>query len=475
MQIHELNTFSGTPGNMDYIAIDNGFDTAKMSAKSFLSRNVNLPTDEYNQPDFGEAGQLLRTKGDGSTEWVNAGLPTDAQTAAAIAAWLNDHPEATTTVLDGSITETKINSTFLKDIKNPFATPEMFGAAGDGVTDDTLAIQQAFDSGKNIVLLENEYYTTSPVIFTGTNRSIIGNGRIKYSGGANALTINGHDLYISINIRAMSGNGIRIDSTIDSWCQYIKFYDMFIDVFDKCVECVRDSDNWVNEIVFDFVRFNGKYGFYFAGNYDNGGYRFINCGDEICTESFIYANNMYDFNIINCRTAEVPSTANLVEITDVADTYSIDSARINIDGIKITRNSRSLGVINGGIVNSGGERLGTVATVTSGIAVIDDYSGKVSLTENSDTYDYTSDSSDILPTCFTLAYVDGGHSFTINLPFFFYTFPRIFINAGSGLHTLKLKIEGTLVETFSFNGMGYYELVKFGALNGAYMLNKITN
>lgn len=30
MQIHELNPFSGTPGANDYLAIDNGTDTAKI-------------------------------------------------------------------------------------------------------------------------------------------------------------------------------------------------------------------------------------------------------------------------------------------------------------------------------------------------------------------------------------------------------------------------------------------------------------
>ena len=32
MQIHELNTFSGTPTNTDYLAIDNGTKTSKIGA-----------------------------------------------------------------------------------------------------------------------------------------------------------------------------------------------------------------------------------------------------------------------------------------------------------------------------------------------------------------------------------------------------------------------------------------------------------
>ena len=36
MQIHELNTFSGTPGASTYLAIDNGSDTAKISADNLM-------------------------------------------------------------------------------------------------------------------------------------------------------------------------------------------------------------------------------------------------------------------------------------------------------------------------------------------------------------------------------------------------------------------------------------------------------
>lgn len=52
--------------------------------------------------------------------------------------WLDDHPEATTTVLDHSLNHDKMVLGTLG-----FVTPQMFGAKGDGVTNDTQAIANA--------------------------------------------------------------------------------------------------------------------------------------------------------------------------------------------------------------------------------------------------------------------------------------------------------------------------------------------
>jgi len=50
-------------------------------------------------------------------------------------------------------------------IGNNFITPEFYGAVGDIITDDTAAVQAAFDSGK-IVFLNSFYRTTSPIAIT---------------------------------------------------------------------------------------------------------------------------------------------------------------------------------------------------------------------------------------------------------------------------------------------------------------------
>ena len=64
-----------------------------------------------------------------------------------------------------------------------FVTPEMYGAAGDGVTDDTAAMQEAFDTKKNIYL-KGSYLITSDIAIThrGTQseyeKQVIMGGRI---------------------------------------------------------------------------------------------------------------------------------------------------------------------------------------------------------------------------------------------------------------------------------------------------------
>lgn len=211
MQIHELNTFSGIPGNTDFIPIDTGFDTAKISAKKLLEETdnaidkvdtykVNKPLDGNNQPTDGNAGQLLRSKGDGSTEWVDEGLPTDEQTAQAISDWLSDHPEATTTVVDGSLTEAKFsNALKLKAIKD-YVTPQMFGAVGDGVADDTTAIQDAIDA------ITESYYTSGVTTKTGTYYSLFfPKGIYKVTGQLTLKEIHSIDFGSAIIISSYSG------------------------------------------------------------------------------------------------------------------------------------------------------------------------------------------------------------------------------------------------------------------------------
>lgn len=119
----------------------------------------------------GTTGQLLRKKSnsDFDFEWSNVGQPTDAQTAAAVSDWLDEHPEATTTVQDKSLTVNKfVNGTL------GYVTPEMYGAVGDGVTDDSVAVQAAFDSGFNVILTYKYFCRSTVTIHNAAELTISG-------------------------------------------------------------------------------------------------------------------------------------------------------------------------------------------------------------------------------------------------------------------------------------------------------------
>lgn len=299
---------------------------------------VNYP--EYPDSKYGTAGQSLRTKGDGHTEWADVGLPTDAQTAAAITAWLNAHPEATTTVPDGSLTEVKFaDSLKLKAIKD-YVTPQMYGAKADGTTNDSSAIQQAIDSGKYVIFPKGTYKTTQPItIYSKTGWSMNAeNADIVYTG--NDFAFKFRALRYSViqfgTITADNGGCLYFDGTDYSyWSQYNDFY---FKVFkagpnSACVKAEQTSANgcWINEIRWHSGRIQrGLYGFHLirttsgnnmshwdfhevgvegdGSNVLNTGFRFESADDGKVIGSFLFDNCRHEEGFTTLITTTGPVT-----------------------------------------------------------------------------------------------------------------------------------------------------------------------
>ena len=94
-----------------------------------------------------------------------------APTQEAVDNWLDEHPEATTSVQDYSLTEKKLVKGTLG-----YVTPEMYGAVGDGITDDYQAIHDALTANDNVLLKGKSYYV-SETIKLDANKKIFGINR----------------------------------------------------------------------------------------------------------------------------------------------------------------------------------------------------------------------------------------------------------------------------------------------------------
>lgn len=98
-----------TPISDETLSIQGAFADAKVVGDKFKEAKVetdSLKEDKVDKPSAADDGKIPRAK-EGGVEWVEVGQPTDEQTNSAVSSWLNEHPEATTTVQDGSLDEKK--------------------------------------------------------------------------------------------------------------------------------------------------------------------------------------------------------------------------------------------------------------------------------------------------------------------------------------------------------------------------------
>lgn len=140
-------------------------------------------------------------------------------------------------------------------------TPEMFGAKGDGVADDSTAFNLAIQAGN--VIANGNYRIASPLVMPQkqaqerTPKSIVINGKIEYIGTDYAIkVINTNNIHIiAKEITAVSGKGILFNCTSSAYQCYmnaIEFTQMTVN--NNAVNFIAGSSGvFLNEVIGDFI------------------------------------------------------------------------------------------------------------------------------------------------------------------------------------------------------------------------------
>ena len=187
-----------------------------------------------------------------------------------------------------------------------------FGAVGDGVLDDTEAIQKAIDSDEPVYFPKGIYLISRPIIITKKLywSMYAQDATFIYTGQKYAFQIlSAENCHIEIGqIRSFEGGGIEFYSdSSKSWNQYVSLSFNCIECKTDCIHVGVANDGWSTENQIYGGRFkagqNGVNIVHPGMNFTNG-WKFYNCGIEGVKNGFLFnAGRGYidDMVIVNPR------------------------------------------------------------------------------------------------------------------------------------------------------------------------------
>lgn len=281
-------------------------------------------------------------------------LPTQE----AVDKWLNEHPEATTTVLDASLGVEKFTEDAKKHVVKDYVTPQMFGAKGDGVTDDTEAFNSAIKSKRKIFLPKGKYLIDGFII----NDSATIEGE-----GVNLSQIYLKQGTILLNTNNISFGNLGVTASTNELTCFsfnenafeIRFNNVVIANFNKAFEEIKLCWN----ITFDSVHcLNCENAFVFLNdNVTKTTFSLIKCYAENCGNSYHFNNLQYS-SLINCA-----ADYNSYKKSDNPYGDGGHGSLNNNYGAYTFINSRNVSVLNCGCENSYGN--GAITVISSNITI----------------------------------------------------------------------------------------------------------
>lgn len=162
-----------------------------------------------------------------------------------------------------------------------YATPEMFGAVGDGVTDDTSAIQAAIDSSSVLVASDHTYKITS-TLKTTTEKMLKFNNAVLLADGITAIEVsttnsNIHTRYTisgSLEIKNASIGIKQVGDTSNTNAEQTQIISGVL--FTQCDTGIYVDTVSAYGMIYDNLRFaTCGIGFDWNGTYTNSGERII--------------------------------------------------------------------------------------------------------------------------------------------------------------------------------------------------------
>lgn len=204
------------PGtNIDKVTVEDVINSLRaLIAANTAAINDMTPKAEVAAANEGSSATSTQAYSKGDLLWSNGVLYRvlyDFPTGTALLPGTNIESVTVESLLGDLLTLININAGDIATFKSIIVTPEMYGAAGDGVTDDTQAIIDALASG-GLVRMMNSYVITSQIALPDHAR-IFGSGtiidRVPAALSTDPLYTQGS--FIAHNANDISIEGITID------------------------------------------------------------------------------------------------------------------------------------------------------------------------------------------------------------------------------------------------------------------------